>query len=180
MKHVYILRHGQSKANADKKVCGSLDSPLSGLGRIQAHAAGKVAKQFFAFDLIITSPLSRALETAQIIANESGLSPEHIITLEALRERHLGNLEGIDYADAPQHNGNYEDAENVPGIEPIHTLYTRAESILQTVRARPGAAILLVCHNGIGRMLRTVAEGGRPLDLYRQPRLDNAIIYRLL
>ena len=179
MHQLFLLRHGQSIANAEKKVCGSLDSPLSELGKLQAHEAGKNAKRFFAFDLIVTSPLIRARVTATIIANEIGLHNNRIIVLDDLRERHLGSLEGVDYADAPQHNGNYEDAENAPGIEPISQLYQRAQTVLQQLKDRPESSLLIICHNGIGRMLQTVAQGGQPLGLYDQPRLDNAIIYRL-
>ncbi len=39
--------------------------------------------------------------------------------------------------------------------------------------------ILIVTHNGTGRMLRTVVEDGKPLELYKQPRLENAVIYKL-
>lgn len=179
MKHLYLLRHGQSEANAQQIVAGSHDSPLSELGRSQARLAGQNAKRFFQIDLIVSSPMKRALETAQIIASSLGISTESIVILNDLRERDLGTLEGLSYSAAPQYNGNFEDAENAPGIEPIGALHHRAALVLQQLRELPNQQILVVTHNGVGRMLRTIASGDKPLSLYDQPRLDNAIIYPL-
>ncbi len=179
MKHFYLLRHGQSEANADKIVAGSQDSPLSELGRLQSKLAGQNAKQFYHFDCIVTSPLRRAHETATIIAHEIRLPEDKVIILENLRERDLGELEGVSYTLAPHHNGNYEDAENAPGIEPIEAFFHRAEHAMKLLQALPDATILIITHNGLGRMLRTVCENGKPLELYKQARLENAIIYHL-
>ncbi len=181
MKHFYLLRHGQSEANAHKRVAGSQDSPLSELGRLQSKLAGQNAKQFFNFDCIVTSPLIRARETATIIANEINVPEDKIIIVEDLRERDLGELEGVSYALAPHYRGNYEDAENAPGIEPIEVLFHRAQQAMRLLRSLPDATIILVVtHNGLGRMLRTICENGKPLELYQQSRLENAIIYHLI
>lgn len=180
MKYLYIIRHGQSDANAHKIVAGSQDSPLSELGRLQSTLAGQNAKRFFHFDLIATSPMQRTRETAALLASELALPPSKILALQHLRERDLGEREGISYAATnQQYSGNYEDIENTPGIEPLEALYARAQQALEELRKRPEEAILIIAHNGIGRMLRVVIDGGEPLDLYKQARLENAIIYRL-
>jgi uncharacterized phosphatase len=179
MQHLYLLRHGQSEANAHQIVAGSHESPLSELGRAQAAYAGDTAKRYFKFDLIVSSPMTRALETAQIIAEHIGYAKDNIVVIDDLRERNLGNVEGQDYSEVPHHNGNYEDAENVPGVEPIADLYARMENVLKTLQARPEQNILIVAHNGCGRMLKVVLRGGKPMDMYSQPRTENAVFYGL-
>jgi len=174
------MRHGQSEANARQVIAGSHDSPLSETGRAQAAIAGDTAKQYLHIDLIVTSPMSRALETARIVASRIGLPAKGILVLEELRERNLGNVEGQNYADTPQHNGNYEDAENVPGVEPIAHLYHRMQHVLELLQKRPEKHILIVAHNGCGRMLKVALRGGKPMDMYNQPRTENAIFYKLL
>ena len=177
--HLYLIRHAQSQANADHVVAGSHESPLSALGREQARFAGQTAKLYIPFDLIVSSPMSRALDSARLIAEQAGYSQERVVVLSELRERNLGNVEGRDYSQAPHHNGNYEDAENVPGVEPIEQLLVRMKRVLEQLRARPERRVLVVCHNGSGRMLQVAANGGQAMEMYQQPRLSNAVIYRL-
>ncbi len=179
MQHLYLMRHGQSEANAHHIVAGSHDSPLSDIGTRQAAYAGQTAKQFFQFDLIVSSPQDRALQTARIVAEQIGYDPAKILVIEDLRERNLGETEGKDYAQAPQHNGNYEDAENVPGVEPIADLYDRMQGVINLLAKRPEQSILIVAHNGCGRMLKAALTGGQPMDMYKQPRTENAVIYQL-
>ncbi len=160
-------------------IAGSHDSPLSELGRRQATYAGQTAKEFFPFDLIVTSPMSRAVQTAEIVAEQLGYPRDRLLVLEELRERNLGDVEGRDYRHAPQHNGNYEDAENVPGVEPIESLYARASHVLEVLRARPEKRVLVVCHNGCGRMLETAWAADTPMGMYKRPRMENAVFYQL-
>lgn len=179
MQHLYLLRHGQSEANAQHIVAGSHDSPLSPIGIAQAEYAGDTAKRFFDFDLIVSSPMSRALQTAQIVAQRIGYPVEDILVIDDLRERNLGEVEGKDYTQAPHHNGNYEDAENVPGVEPIGDLLTRVQGVLAQLRVRPEQNILIVAHNGCGRMLKVALAGEPAMAMYNQPRTENAVFYQL-
>lgn len=179
MQHLYLLRHGQSEANAHHIVAGSHDSPLSPIGVAQAEYAGGTAKRFFKFDLIVSSPMSRALQTARIVAQQVDYPAEDILIIDDLRERNLGEVEGKDYTQAPHHNGNYEDAENVPGVEPIGDLLTRVQGVLAQLRERPEQNILIVAHNGCGRMLKVALTGQPAMAMYNQPRTENAIFYQL-
>ena len=179
MQHLYLIRHGQSEANARQIVTGSHDSPLSPTGRAQAEYAGDTAHRYFRFDLIVSSPMSRALQTAQIIAQRVNYPAENIIVMQNLRERNLGEVEGKGYAEAPHHNGNYEDAENVPGVEPIGDLLSRMQGVLAQLKSRPEQNILIVAHNGCGRMLKVALHNEPPLAMYNQPRTENAIFYQL-
>ncbi len=181
MQQLYLMRHGQSQANADQVIAGSHDSPLSPTGIKQAEYAGDTAKQYFSFDLIVSSPMSRALGTARIVAERIGYPLEKILVVDDLKERNLGSVEGdtYDMHAKARKDGNYEDAENVPGVEPIDHLFARMHHVLEQIHARPEQRVLIVAHNGCGRMLKVVLRGEKPLDMYKQPRTENAIIYPL-
>lgn len=174
------MRHGQSQANAQMIIAGSDDSPLSPIGVQQAEYAGDTIRQYFHFDLLVCSPLRRAIQTAQIVARHMDYAEDRILVLDDLRERDLGSIEGKDYSVAPHYNGNYEDAENAPGVEPIDALFGRADRAIQTLRKRPERNILAIGHNGCGRMLKVVASDQKPLDMYSQPRTENAVVFRLV
>ena len=93
-----FIRHGQSTANAEGIWQGQLDYPLSDLGREQARRAGRALSEQLRtggqkLDRFYASPLSRAYETASIIARETGFS-EGIVAMPGLAERRGGSLEG--------------------------------------------------------------------------------------
>lgn len=180
MQHIYVVRHGQSQANASKHVTGSRNSPLTELGRAQARLAGKSAKDLH-IDLIVASPLSRAHETARIIAEEIGYPPADIRLIDGLHERSLGTLEGTSYAENERLNGNYPETETFAGIEPLAQLHARVHDIWHDLlRDKTHKNILIVCHMNIGRMLETILHQQAPETIYDQPRLDNAKIYQLI
>ena len=83
---LYFIRHGESTHNAEGRIQGHSDAPLSSLGRQQSEAAAK-ALASIAFDAIYSSPLRRALETAQIIAAPHGLP---VLTDPRLMELNVG------------------------------------------------------------------------------------------
>ena len=87
---IYFLRHGQTEYNLKKLYMGSLDIPLNPTGIIQAEAFAIIAGDLD-IDLIVSSDLIRAKETAQIISN---YIRKPIIYNSLLRERSLGKLEG--------------------------------------------------------------------------------------
>ena len=89
-KTIYIFRHGQTDYNVARRVMGQLDIPLNDVGRVQAtELADKLAT--FAIGAIYSSPLARAMETAQAVADKIGAP---IITDKRLMERHNGKLQG--------------------------------------------------------------------------------------
>src|ERR687896_1462162 len=85
------VRHGLTELNRDKRVGGRYDAPLIEEGRRQARQANG-SFDGTAFDVVISSPLSRALETAEIIA---GVSREDIVVEEGCTERSFGEMEGL-------------------------------------------------------------------------------------
>lgn len=86
----YIFRHGQTDYNVEKRVQSFLDIPLNTNGIAQAQELAKNLADV-QFDCIYSSPLSRALKTAEIVVNNR---PIQIITNPGLRERNFGVLCG--------------------------------------------------------------------------------------
>ena len=86
MKSFYIFRHGQTDYNVQKRLQGRLDIPLNDQGIAQAQTLAQKLSNI-KFDCIYTSPLSRVLKTAQIVAekNNSKIIPE-----PGLQEWNLG------------------------------------------------------------------------------------------
>src|SRR4029450_826491 len=94
------IRHGLTALNRDKRVGGRYDAPLIEEGRERARRAGEKFEgtpfegviACTPFDVVISSPVSRALETAEIIA---GVRPEDIVVEEECTERSFGEMEGL-------------------------------------------------------------------------------------
>ena len=86
----YFFRHGETDYNAEKRVQGWLDIPLNNNGIAQAYELAKKLSDI-KFDCIYSSPLSRALKTAEIVCEKT---PTKIILEDGLKERNLGAFSG--------------------------------------------------------------------------------------
>ena len=94
MKKLYLLRHGQTEFNVKKLVQGRCDSPLTDLGRKQAGMAAAWLKGHDVVpDKVVSSPLGRAMDTAQLVATEL-LGPDAAVEpCEGIIERCYGSFE---------------------------------------------------------------------------------------
>lgn len=94
MKRLYLLRHGQTEFNVKKLVQGRCDSPLTALGRKQAGMAAAWLKSHDVVpDKVVSSPLGRAMDTAQLVATEL-LGPDAAVEpCEGIIERCYGTFE---------------------------------------------------------------------------------------
>jgi broad specificity phosphatase PhoE len=99
---IYFLRHGQTDWNAVRRIQGHIDTPLNELGRSQAARNGRMLASVIAdpssFDFL-SSSLSRATETMEIVRREMGLDPKGYRTDTRLMEYCLGDWEGVLYDD---------------------------------------------------------------------------------
>jgi len=97
---IYLVRHGQTVFNAELRLQGRLDSPLTGLGRSQAHLLGLKLRALAGADdaELESSPQDRAVCTARIIAAAMG-GRRQIRLDPRLREISLGSWEGLTQAD---------------------------------------------------------------------------------
>lgn len=148
-----LIRHGQTDWNRDDRMQGSSDIPLNDLGRDQAReAAGVLIAQQAevlggrTWDVIVSSPLSRARETAEIIAELLGieLGPAY----PEFAERDYGPHEGDNATDCIR---RYPDRD-YPDSEPLEHVVQRGRAGLELVaRDFPDANVVIVCHGTIIR-----------------------------
>ncbi|MFC7790397.1 histidine phosphatase family protein [Microbacterium sp. MAHUQ-60] len=169
---ITLVRHGQTDWNLERRIQGSTDIPLNDTGRADALAAAEVLASE-SYDAVYASPLSRAQETARIIATRLGLDAP--VTTKGLRERSFGEGEGIDVADYIARYGGWH--SEVPGAESLEEVRDRAlDSLDRIVRASRRRStphqesIIVVTHGGVIRALLLHASGGslpREGDLLR-------------
>lgn len=154
---ILLIRHGQTNWNLESKLQGREDIPLNDTGRAQAKACAKYLSDQ-AWHTIYTSPLSRAKETAQIIAEELHHPP--IITEPLLIEREFGTCSGMTWNDLKAHYPLYPD-ETPEGMEPFQVLCLRMEQALRTcITKSKGNNIILISHGGsINALLYHLSSG---------------------
>ena len=97
MAKLVCVRHGQSLWNKENKFTGWVDIDLSEQGKEEAKKAAELLKEY-KFDMVFTSVLKRAINTANIIL-ESNSSKPTILRDKALNERHYGELQGLNKAE---------------------------------------------------------------------------------
>lgn len=155
-----IVRHGETDWNAQRRIQGSTDIPLNDTGREQAARTGAQLREAQEhegpWDAIVSSPLSRAHETAQIIAAELGLPEPEL--LPALVERAHGEIEGLSYEERSQ---RFADGSHVPGLESRDEVLGRALPSLESLAERHrGGRVLVVSHGGVISTLLNHSTGG--------------------
>lgn len=165
-----LVRHGETDWNRDRRIQGSTDIPLNDAGRAQARDAAATLREQLDLSsalvapVIVSSDLSRAQETAQIIAAELELPAPR--TYADLRERAYGDAEGVDAAEFISRWGDWHTAE-VPGAEPWPHLRDRGLRALASVvrdarraTAPAAASVIVVTHGALIRELIRHATGG--------------------
>lgn len=180
-----MVRHGQSTANAEGVWQGRLDFPLSEKGREQALRAGRLLAGS-SIGAIYASPLSRALETAQILSRESGFGGE-VSTNSGLVERAGGQLEGTTREERKAKDPDLvaklqslpeEERWSVVGAETDEEVLARFEEAISEIFGRYPAAnrIVVVSHGGsIRAYLRSLFED----VLSGSQRIPNASLTRI-
>lgn len=176
MKTIYFVRHGESEANAAGIAAGGgLDSPLNDFGRGQARQAAQDLKGRGA-QLIVSSPMKRAYETATIIAAELGFDPGSIVTSQLLVERQLGELTGIPKEQLKM----YYDMGRLPAsAESTEQLHARIVQSLEWLKTLDADKIIVVSHGGVGRMLRAIYREEHHSSVNSLGRMSNAQIMEL-
>ena len=154
MNKIFLMRHGQDEDNLAGILNGRRDSPLTELGRQQAKIAAEKLKGN-KIDIIYTSPLKRAYETARIVAGVLGV--DEVILDQHLIERDFGILTGKPFADIKKYSkknlGTY--FLEVEGAETFSDLLERGKKALAEIQERhKDKNILIVCHGDIGKMIR--------------------------
>ena len=165
--HIGLFRHGQTDWNIDFLLQGVTDIPMNATGVEQVRTAARALDKDD-WDIIFTSPLGRARETAAIIAEQLGF--DEVLQNDLLIERSFGEAEGLAYE---QWKSKYSTLDEIPGGESRTQLYKRSSNLLEAfIDTHPGKRILAVSH---GALIRTVLSISSQNELPREgEKLANA------
>ena len=149
---IYIARHGETVWNREFRVCGRTDLELTERGREQAHLlAEEVSVQ--KINLIISSPLKRALQTSRIVSEKTGIA---VTVDERLIEQDYGSFEGVSGKDVGFLENKRKFACRYPGGESMMMVAARVYPLLDEIKEKyKDKNVLLICHGGVCRVINT-------------------------
>ena len=165
MKTIYFMRHTQSEANFRDILASRQDFPLTQSGRQEAAVIAAEFKKIAQLDRIFCSPLTRAQQTAQPIAEAFGLDIE---TDERLTEQDLGVFSGMTYAELDDRPDYMHERSKrwkwIPegGGESYEMIANRLEPFFQSLESLEGDRLLFVTHAVTLRMVKATLEQTLP------------------
>ena len=159
---LYIIRHGQTSWNKERKLQGRTDIPLNESGREVAELTKEGFKDL-PFDMAFTSPLKRARETAEIIMSGRNVP---VINDERIIEVNFGSYEGCDFDLPDEYIQNFFSAPEkyfpINGMESMESIFERMNSFLQDLCQNAelqDKTILISTHGAALSGLMTVIKG---------------------
>ncbi len=181
---IIAIRHGETAWNVDTRIQGQLDIPLNDTGRWQAQRLARALAAREAIDMVYTSDLLRAWETAQAVGESTGAP---VVTDEGLRERGFGVFQGKTFAEIeavlPEASLRWRKRDPFwapEGGESLTAMRRRVVQTLHTLASRhTGGQIVMVAHGGVLDLLYRAATG-QALQAPRTWQLGNTAINRLL
>jgi 2,3-bisphosphoglycerate-dependent phosphoglycerate mutase len=169
-----FLRHGKSTGNMEGRLQGQSEYPLSEFGVQQTRQlAAYWQNQNQIFQQVISSPLERALQTAEILATALDVPIE---TDPIWMERYFGTWEGLTPEEVHQTHTDFDfaDLTQRPGQngESLLELFARASQALQSLLNRPAGEYLIVSHGAILQMIFYTILGLSPLLNFQRLRFQ--------
>ncbi len=154
---IYVIRHGQTNWNVKKIIQGRTDTELNEIGIREAKKIADIVSNH-KFDLIISSPLKRAKQTAKLV-NKDNIQ---IIEDNRLIERGFGNFEGGSAFDKEKsrkmYNIHINSSEN--SVEPVNEIVKRISDLFDDIQNKYiDKKILLVTHSGTSRVIDAYFNG---------------------
>lgn len=178
MKTLYLLRHGEIPGHSPRRFIGQMEVALTAKGRAQMTTVASLLRNA-GIDCLFSSPLGRCWESAAILGENLGLSPEPV---PALREIALGPWEGLTVAQVQQQfPGSYEARGKdiaifrPPAGESFADLSERVWPAFLGILQETGENAVIVSHAGVNRVLLCRILG-IPLDLLFRLRQDYACV----
>lgn len=175
---IYLLRHGETDWNKKRLLQGHTDIPLNEKGRAQVDdTVRKLCALDVRMDAIVSSPLKRARETAEIAADRLGYPKEKIAVEELLIERGFGEGEGMSLNDMKT---KYPDSD-CPGMESKEELIRRAGQAFQKITTVfcDAERILLTAHGAVVFALLEAVSGETIPYTGRAACITQGSIYRI-
>jgi broad specificity phosphatase PhoE len=167
---VFLIRHGVTDWHAARKVLGHKDTPLNDEGRFQAAAASE-ALAGVSLGEILSSPLQRAIQTAEIIGSKFNIE---IARDPRLIDFQAGRWSGMTHGEisaSPEYQAFLANpsAERIPGGESLEEIRRRSvAAIEQALADNPsGDGIAVVSHAGVIRVLLAHYLGSPPANYHR-------------
>ena len=181
MNYFVMMRHGQSEWNKENRFTGFKDVPLSDLGVKEAMQAGERLSDI-KFDVVFTSTLARAYDTAQLALQASGMN-EHLLKGDAydmirhddLRERDYGDLTGLNKDETREKFGanqvhiwrrSYD--TRPPGGECLKDVVERVKPYFEKhiePLLKDGKNVLLAAHGNTLRAMMIIMGENTPEDI---------------
>lgn len=179
--HLLAIRHGETEWNSQGRYQGHMNSVLSREGLAQAEALGEYLVRE-RFDLLLSSDLGRALQTASAIAMRTG---HEIVVEPRLRERRMGIFQGLTPAEVqaryPDEYARFRTRDPdyvIPEGESMRQLLERSVACLtELATSHAGLTLAAVTHGGVLAMLYRHARA-MPLDAPRDFSLHNTGVNR--
>ncbi len=149
--NIYILRLGETKLNEERRLQGQRDFPLNEAGRRQALQAGERIKELgFSFDVVYSSPLKRAVETAVLV---TGRPEEELRIDKRIIEMDYGPFEGKSYREVDESMMDFfRDPVHVKapeGMEQMDDLAARVSDFFRMLEEEQPAENILVVTHGV-------------------------------
>lgn len=146
---LYLIRHGESQGNLEGKIQGSMDFPLSSLGRDQVDLISSYCKDVH-LDYLYSSDLTRAYDTAEKIGETKGLP---VRKWEKVREVFLGPLQGLTREEIKEKYPITQEksiiTSGIAGTETVEELTERCQSVVdQLLNVHANDSVAIVSHGG--------------------------------
>jgi broad specificity phosphatase PhoE len=178
-----LVRHGETDWNRERRFQGHADPPLNDKGREQAHAlAAELTGE--GIELVYTSDLARARETAEIVAARLGAD---VLPLRDLREIDVGEWEGLTWPEIEERYPEGARSWHARGYgwesgETYEQLGERVVAALRRIAAdHPSQRVLVVGHGGTIRATRAFIEGlSVPESRGRSRAIGNCEVFRVV
>lgn len=175
---LFVVRHGETEWNAQKRLQGHLDSPLTDNGIYHAELLGKKLEAI-SFDSIISSPSERAMHTARIVKGNRALAIE---TDHRLKEINLGSWQGKTFVEIKETDPyTYENYVKYPklykrdekGAETLIDVIDRVHGFLEYMenRNQPGS-YLIVTHGVVVKALQLICKTNSIDQIWEPPNID--------
>lgn len=183
MTELLLVRHGETDWNRDRRFQGHADPPLNDAGREQADAlAAELAGE--RIELVYTSDLARARETAEIVA--ARLSAD-VVAMGDLREIDVGDWQGLTWPEIEERYPEgarawHEHGQGWKGGETYDELGKRVVAALRRIAAdHPEKRVLVVGHGGTIRAARAFLEGVSVVESRSRSRpIGNCEVFRVV
>ncbi len=177
---IYLTRHGETEWNLEGRLQGSLDAKLTHKGIEEATMLGKRLKDV-EFDMIFSSPLSRALDTATIIKGDKDIE---IIANDNLKEMSFGDWEGMLHKEIKEsHDERYNNFWMNPHLyEPLNgesydEFTDRIHQVINEIlEHKDKKNVLVVAHAGVVKAFYKILKNLSINEFWKEPFVHNTCL----